>query len=104
GEAAVPMHRFRPNLVISGCAPYEEDSWQTINIGSCRFHVVKPCSRCVIPTIDRETAEKGREPIRTLLEYRRVDNKIYFGQNLVHELQPEQLLSVGDALEVVALR
>jgi len=96
GEPAVPMHRFRPNLVISGCTPYEEDSWKTVNIGSCQFHVVKPCSRCIIPTIDRDTAEKGKEPVRTLLEYRRADNKIYFGQNLVHELRLDQQLSVGN--------
>jgi len=102
GESAVPMHRFRPNLVISDCTPYEEDSWETISIGSCQFHVVKPCSRCIIPTIDRDTAEKGKEPVRTLLEYRRTDNKIYFGQNLVHELQQDMQLSTGDVLTIVA--
>jgi len=104
GEPAVPMHRFRPNLVISGCTPYEEDSWKTIHIGSCQFHVVKPCSRCVIPTIDRDTAKKGKEPVRTLLEYRRTDNKIYFGQNLVHELLPDQHLSTGNTLTIVTLK
>lgn len=101
GEAPVPMHRFRPNLVVSGCTPYEEDNWKTIRIGACQFHVVKPCSRCVIPTINRDTAEKGKEPVRTLMEYRRADNKIYFGQNLVHAYNPDMKVVVGDQLTLV---
>jgi len=84
-EHPVPMLRFRPNLVVTGCAAFAEDGWRRIRIGGLSFRVAKPCSRCVIPTIDLETAEKGREPMRTLLSYRRRDNKVYFGQNLIHD-------------------
>ncbi len=101
GETAVPMHRFRPNLVISGCSPYEEDGWNTVHIGGTRFHVVKPCSRCIIPTINRDTAEKGNEPVRTLMEYRKRYNKIYFGQNLVHDCQPGSRITTGDKLTII---
>ena len=84
-DRPLPMLRFRPNLVISGCAPYAEDDWRRIRIGALEFRVAKACSRCVIPTIDYATGERGREPLQTLMTYRRRDNKIYFGQNLIHE-------------------
>ena len=80
------MERFRPNLVISGCDAYAEDSWRQIRIGELIFRVVKPCSRCVIPTIDPETGRRqGDEPLKTLLQYRKQGNKVMFGQNLLHD-------------------
>ncbi len=83
---SLPMERFRPNLVISGCDAYAEDSWQRIRIGELIFRVVKPCSRCVIPTIDPETGRRqGDEPLKTLLQYRKQGNKVMFGQNLLHD-------------------
>lgn len=82
-EAPLPMNRFRPNFVFSGGKPFEEDRWKEFFIGTNRFLGVKPCSRCVLTTIDQETAEKGGEPLRTLATYRKWDNKIYFGQNLL---------------------
>ena len=84
-EQAVPMHRFRPNLVVEGCKPYAEDTWRRIRIGPITFRVAKPCSRCIIPTIDIDTAERSKEPLLTLMGYRKRDNKIYFGQNLIHD-------------------
>jgi uncharacterized protein YcbX len=78
------MARFRPNLVIEGCQPYEEDTWKIIRVGAIRFQFVKPCSRCVITTIDTKTATAGKEPLRTLAAYRSNQGKVYFGQNLVH--------------------
>lgn len=81
----LPMVRFRPNIVVDGCAPHAEDDWKLIRIGAIRFRVVKPCSRCIIPSIDPATAERGPEPLKTLMTYRKRENKIFFGQNLVHE-------------------
>lgn len=98
-EQALPMLRFRPNLVVTGCAPYAEDSWRRIRIGELTFRVAKPCSRCVIPTIDPETGEKGVEPLRTLNGYRREGNQVYFGQNLLHDGAGE--LRLGSTVEVL---
>ena len=84
-QTPLSMLRFRPNLVVSGCRPHAEDDWQHIRIGDIGFRVAKPCSRCIIPTIDPDTGERGREPMQTLLTYRRRDNKVYFGQNLIHD-------------------
>lgn len=97
----VPMLRFRPNLVIKGCDAYAEDGWKRIRIGDIEFDVVKPCSRCVIPTIDITTGIRATdaEPLRTLASYRRSEGKVYFGQNLIHRGRGQ--ISVGDNVEVL---
>ena len=82
-DQPVSMARFRPNIVIDGCEAYAEDNWKRIEIGDLRLRVVKPCSRCVIPTIDLNTAQKSSEPLKTLASYRSRDNKVFFGQNAI---------------------
>ncbi len=98
-DMPVPMNRFRPNLVIRGCKPYEEDTWRVIRIGALTFHTVKPCARCTIPTIDQATAVRGKEPIQTLRQYRTINGKVMFGQNLIHA--SNGTLRVGNAVEIV---
>ena len=71
GGAAVPMDRFRPNMVIDGGSPFQEDGWKEITIGDTRFALVKPCERCTITTTDQRTGERGKEPLRTLANFRR---------------------------------
>ncbi len=75
--------RFRPNFVFTGGEPHDEDNWSEISIGKVRFDVVKPCSRCVITTVNQETGEKGKEPLFTLSTYRKINNKVLFGQNMI---------------------
>jgi uncharacterized protein len=82
-KVPLPMNRFRPNFVFSGGEAFEEDCWRQFNIGSNKFLGVKPCARCVVTTINQETIEKGDEPLRTLATYRKRENKIYFGQNVL---------------------
>jgi hypothetical protein len=77
------MNRFRPNLVFSGGNPYEEDEWKNFSIGMNRFAAVKPCARCVMITVNQDTGTKGIEPLATLSMYRRKDNKVLFGQNVL---------------------
>ncbi len=79
------MNRFRPNIVVSDCTPFEEDAWKTIKIGNTIFDCVKPCARCTITTINQETGEKGKEPLKTLAQFRTMNGKILFGQNLLHK-------------------
>ncbi|MGZ8151937.1 MAG: MOSC domain-containing protein [Methylovulum sp.] len=94
----LPMTRFRPNLVISGCTEYAEDSWREISIGNIDFRLPKPCSRCSVPTIDSETAQTGKEPLTTLNRLRNWKNKVYFGQNALHN--QSGLLTVGSVVTV----
>ena len=95
----VPMNRFRPSLVFTGGSPYEEDTWQNFTIGNLPFKGVKPCLRCVVTTINQQTAEKGLEPLRTLSSYRQRGNKVSFGQNVL-PMSPGSIVSVGDSLVV----
>jgi uncharacterized protein YcbX len=95
----VPMDRFRPNIVIDGCEPHEEDDWSHVRIGQVGFRFAKPCARCVVTTVDQATGERKREPLRTLSTYRTVDGQVLFGQNLVH--QGRGIVRVGDPVEVL---
>ena len=94
----LPMTRFRPNLVVSGCESYAEDSWREIRIGAIDFRLPKPCSRCSITVINPETAEISKEPLHTLNRTRKWQNKVYFGQNALHD--QFGLLTVGDRVQV----
>jgi uncharacterized protein YcbX len=89
----VPMNRFRPNLVVAGSEPYEEDRWERLEISGVRLRIVKPCARCVVTTTDQATAQRSKEPLRTLGRYRKSWGKVMFGQNAVHE--SEGRLHVG---------
>jgi uncharacterized protein YcbX len=82
-DTPVPMNRFRPNVVVRGCEPFEEDTWDRIRIGGVEMAVVKPCARCLITTIDKVTLEKSKEPLKTLASYRRQNGGVLFGQNVI---------------------
>jgi len=96
----LPMDRFRPNIVVRGTTAYEEDTWKAIRINDVSFAVVKPCARCVITTINQDTAQAGKEPLQTLAGYRLdKNNKVLFGQNLIHRNLGR--ISVGDTVEIL---
>lgn len=101
-DVPVDMVRFRPNLVVGGAAPHEEDAWRGIRIGAVECDVVRPCARCVVPTIDPATGVAGREPTRTLARYRRWEGKVWFGQNAVH--RGPGTLEEGAGVEVLESR
>jgi len=82
-ETPVPMNRFRPNLVVRGCEPFAEDTWNRIQIGDVELAVVKPCDRCVVTTVDKETLERSKEPLKTLGKYRKQKLGAIFGQNVI---------------------
>ena len=84
--APASMRRFRPNLVVSGAAPFAEDGWRRIRIGAVEFEGVENCERCELPTIDPDTGipDPKREPMRTLARYRRrAGGGVFLGQSLV---------------------
>jgi hypothetical protein len=106
GLDAVPMARFRANIVVDGIGPFEED-----RIGALRhafgatIELVKPCARCKVIEIDQSTGTPMRdELLSTLAGFRTIANAkgkvgVMFGQNaiVVHDGPVE--LSVGDELE-----
>ena len=100
---ALPMERFRPNLVIDGVGAYDEDRIHELRINGVTLRMVKPCSRCAITTTDQQTGEvDGVEPLRTLKEYRwdRQLRGVLFGQNAIVVRGAGERLRVGDEFSV----
>ncbi|GAB3565436.1 MOSC N-terminal beta barrel domain-containing protein [Amycolatopsis endophytica] len=100
GKPEVPMDRFRPNIVVDGWADaHVEDLVRSVTIGGCELGYAKLALRCVVITVDQETAGKrGPEPLRTLAGYRRTSGGVAFGAKFA-VLRPGTV-SVGDAVTV----
>lgn len=101
-NAKLVMSQFRPNLVVSAKRAFEEDGWRRIRIGEVEFIVAKPCSRCVMTTIESGTEDFNhlKEPLATLLRYRYDrDGDVYFGQNLI--AVNEGTVRCGDDIEIL---
>ncbi len=98
----VGMDRFRPNVVVEGAGPWDEDRWSRLKVGEVEFAVVKDCARCVVTTVDQRTGVKADdgEPLRTLARYRRkAGGRIVFGQNIIPRCLGR--IRVGDVVEAV---
>jgi uncharacterized protein len=109
GSVAIEMNRFRPNIVLDGNLPWEEDVMHHIRIGDeVELEIVKPCDRCIMTTIDPATSERNaaNEPIATMVKTRRGKGDglqgVFFGQNAI----PRQLgtIAVGDKVEILSTR
>lgn len=97
-DTPLPMNRFRPNIVITGCEPYAEDTWPSLRIGSVDFAAAKACVRCTVTTTDQATTERGAEPLKTLATYRKTETGVIFGQNLIH--LNRGTIRVGDTVTI----
>ncbi|OEY67387.1 MOSC domain-containing protein [Marinobacter sp. X15-166B] len=97
----VDIRRFRPNIVVSGAPAWDEDEWRELQIGGLAFDLVKPCSRCIMTTVDPDTGinSAGAQPLRTLGQFRRTLDGVIFGMNAVH--RGEGSLASGDQVVVV---
>ncbi|MGW7098058.1 MOSC domain-containing protein [Streptomyces sp. NPDC054883] len=98
-EGPLPMNRFRPSLVVAGAEAWAEDGWRRIAIGDAVFRGVRECGRCIVTTTDQATAERGKEPLKTLAKHRRIGKSLAFGRQLV----PVALgtVRVGDEVRVL---
>ncbi len=101
-DHAEAIQRFRPNVVIDGDIPFDEDNWQRIRMGDTWFRVGAGCDRCVMTTIDLSRLTTTKEPIRTLAKHRSWDGNTWFGVLLLPELQEDTVstLAVGDSVLV----
>ena len=103
GRDALPMNRFRPNLVLSGCDAFEEDFAETMQVGEAILKPVKPCPRCPMPSIDQATGQFGPDPLDILRSYRTrpsMDDAICFGMNVIVLAGDGQRLHVGQDVDV----
>lgn len=101
---ALPMERFRPNLVIDGVGAYDEDRIHELRADGIVIRIVKPCTRCAITTTDQARGERdGVEPLATLKAFR-FDaglRGVMFGQNAIPIEGVGRTLRVGHTLEIV---
>jgi uncharacterized protein YcbX len=101
--APLPLNRFRPNIVLAGLAPYDEDRIDELCSGGVRLKLVKPCTRCRITVINQDTGEvEGDEPLRTLRSYRydALLHGVCFGQNGIVIEGAGATLRRGQSLEI----
>lgn len=70
-ENALPMSRFRPNVVLAGLPAWDEDFVDTVAVGDVLLKLVKPCVRCEVTTTDQNSgARLSDEPLTTLARFR----------------------------------
>jgi uncharacterized protein YcbX len=98
-DSALPMNRFRPNIVVQNCDPFAEDTWKRIRIGGVEMALVKPCPRCEVTTIDKETLERNKEPLKTLATFRKQKGGAMFGMNVIPLNEGE--IKVGMNVEIL---
>jgi uncharacterized protein YcbX len=81
----IPMERFRPNLVISGVPAFAEDHIASLQMGGITLRLVKPCTRCTVPSVDQRTGERSTDPFPVLRTFRfdRTLRGVKFGENAV---------------------
>ena len=94
--------RFRANVLLADTAPHDEDTWRDIRIGAVDLSVGSACTRCVLTTVDPDSAESGHEPLRTFAQYRRADGGVIFGMNTTH--RTTGVIRVGDVVQVLSRR
>jgi len=99
----LPMNRFRPNLVVEGLGAFGEDGIRSLRIGAVTFSLVKPCARCIVPSLDQQTGAKSTDPTPALKAFRwdKQLRGVTFGVNAVPEGGEGAALAVGDPVEVL---
>ena len=98
---SLPMSRFRPNIVLDGADPWQEDFIRVLRVSGVRLKFVKPCTRCVMTGIDQTTGIAGLSPLPVLRQFRFDRNLlgVTFGWNARVEGAAGQRLRVGDRAE-----
>ena len=99
----VGMERFRPNLVLEGLKPFEEDRIAELRFDTVTLRLVKPCTRCVITSTDQLTGEPSTNPLPILRAFRfdKALMGVTFGENAVIAHGVGQVLSRGATCSVV---
>lgn len=102
GLDAVPMDRFRPNIVVDGGAPFAERDWEELVAtgDGWRIGIRKPCKRCKVVTVDQDNGTRPviKEPLKTLTEMATQPGMkgAFFGQNAILLAGDGRTVRVGD--------
>ncbi|KAN0003789.1 hypothetical protein ACTFIZ_009940 [Dictyostelium cf. discoideum] len=109
-RSPLTWERFRPNILVStGDKPFEEDTWEQINISGLVLKKLSAgCPRCKLTTVDFNSGVLNpyddNEPLRTLETFRKFDSGLLFGAEFIHEFENEANgteISVGDIINVL---
>eukprot|EP00042_Codosiga_hollandica_P024553 m.104319 g.104319 ORF g.104319 m.104319 type:complete len:312 (+) comp51590_c0_seq8:258-1193(+) len=99
----VSVLNFRPNIVVRGCRPYEEDKWRVVTIGGIKFDFVAPCTQCAVSNIDQQSGvcSETMQPLKVLRQYRARNSKVYLGQTMIQRTTHGSLaVSMPVAVEI----
>ncbi len=99
---ALPMNRFRPNIVVTGTEAHDEDHINTLEADGVVLKLVKPCVRCQVTTTDQDDASAGDEPLATLAGYR-MDERfggVTFGMNAIVVAGAGRTLAAGTSVAI----
>jgi uncharacterized protein YcbX len=98
----IPMERFRPNLVLEGLPAWAEDRIDALTVDGVTLRLVKPCTRCTIPSIDQQTGEPSTDPAPVLrrLRFDKVLRGLTFGENAVIAAAKRSEIARGTVCEV----
>lgn len=104
--SAVPMNRFRPNIVIRGLAPFAEHELAELSTDSYQLEIRYPCERCIVTTIDQGTGVKDpqKQPFKTLQAINPMpgsNNGPAFAENATLSRGERQIITVGDHIEAI---
>ncbi|MYN46603.1 MOSC domain-containing protein [Pseudoduganella sp. FT93W] len=102
GRAALPMNRFRPNVVVDGIEAFDEDYTETFALGEAVLKPVKPCPRCPMPSVDQDSGVVGPDPLDIMQSFRakpELEGALCFGMNCLVLAGAGQVLRVGQEVE-----
>ena len=107
-HAAIPLGRFRPNFIVAGAMPYEEDGWTSIRIGDLSFQALEVTERCAVTTVDSVSGTRGIEPLRALSKYRvavtLTGRHVRFGRYLALDHDHAGTIRLGDKVTLAGTR
>ena len=103
-QQSVPMNRFRPNIVVKGLEAFAEHKLDTLTAPDYQFKLCFPCKRCIVTTINQDSAEKDRggQPFKTLQKINPMpgENKTpLFGEYVILTHGENKSIAAGDLLD-----
>jgi uncharacterized protein YcbX len=97
--------RFRINLEVDGCEPYEEDSWDgdLVRVGGATIRVRGQIPRCVVTTLAPDTGEKDVATLNLIARFRpRIAGRRGLPFGMYAEVVGRGRVRVGDPVEPVS--
>lgn len=104
-RADLDARRFRINLEIDGCEPYEEDSWDgsLVRVGDATIRVRGQIPRCVVTTLAPDTGQKDFTTLNLIARFRpRIDGRRGLPFGMYAEVVRAGRVRLGDPVEPVS--